>query len=103
MKLYVSGAMTGMPEFNFPAFNRAAEQLRLLGYEVENPADKGIIDGWTWSDYLRYDLKALMDCQGVAMLPGWPGSKGARLEFHVATELGMPCLSVETWVRRSGK
>ena len=86
---YVSGPMTDMPEYNFPAFNEAAGRLREQGYEVSNPADRGVIDGWSWSDYLRVDLIDLVMCDAIFMLPGWQQSKGARLERHVAEQLGM--------------
>ena len=88
-RVYISGPMTGLPGFNFAAFDEAAAVLEAWGWEVENPAEKGIIDGWTWADYLRYDLARLVECDGVVLLPGWEASKGARLEHHVATELGM--------------
>ncbi|WP_371807265.1 DUF4406 domain-containing protein [Pseudomonas sp. KK4] len=29
----------------------------------------------------------------VAVLPGWENSKGARLEVHIARELGMPVVN----------
>jgi hypothetical protein len=90
--------MTGLPEFNFPAFNEAADLLRKVGYEVVNPAEKGIIDGWEWEDYLRYDLRQVLDVSGIATLPGWRRSRGARLEVHVATQLGMPVQTVKYWV-----
>lgn len=100
-RIYVSGPMTGLPEYNFPSFQEAARQLRAAGYSVEDPSEKGIIDGWTWADYLRFDIKALMDCDGVAVLPGWPKSKGARLEVTVAEELGMQVMSVDSWIREA--
>lgn len=89
-KVYVSGPMTGLPEHNFPAFKAAAAELRAAGYGVEDPADKGIVPGWSWSDYLRYDLGVLVKCDQVATLPGWRKSPGARLEVLVAKALGMP-------------
>ena len=94
MIIYISGPMTGLPEFNFPAFNAAAAQLRSLGYEVINPAEFGEGEGKTWADYMRKDIKALMDCTHVAVLPGWENSKGARLEVYLAGQLGMPVKDV---------
>lgn len=89
MKVYISGPMTGIEDYNFPAFHQAAERLQAAGYRVENPASKGVIDGWTWSDYLRHDLRQLLECDAICLLPGWRNSKGATLEHHVATGLGM--------------
>lgn len=97
MKLYVSGPMTGIENHNFPAFNAAADRLRDRGFEVVNPADKGIIEGWTWEDYLRWDLREVCLCDGLAMLPGWMGSRGANLEVHVAKALSMPVLPYQAW------
>lgn len=98
MKLYISGPMTGLPEFNFPAFNAAARHLRDAGFEVVNPADGGGDESKSWADYLRADLHLLLNCDGVADLPGWTRSKGARLENYVARSLGMPITSVGTWL-----
>lgn len=100
MRLYISGPMTGIPEWNFPAFNKAADQLRAAGYDVVNPADGGSDNSKSWEDYLREDLRLLLDCDGIALLPGWEKSRGARLEVHVATSLFMPCRDVPTWAAR---
>jgi hypothetical protein len=94
MIIYISGPMTGLPELNFPAFHAAAAQLRSLGYEVINPAEFGEDEGKTWADYMRKDIKALMDCTHVAVLPGWENSKGARIEVYLAGRLEMPVKDV---------
>jgi WhiB family redox-sensing transcriptional regulator len=39
MILCVAGPMTGLPEFNYPAFNAAARMLTGFGYDVLNPVD----------------------------------------------------------------
>lgn len=96
MKTYLSGGMSNLPEFNFPAFHRAAASLRARGIEVVNPAELDAADTEpkTWAEYLRRDIKALMDCDCIAMLPGWRDSKGATLENHIAQQLGMQVIEL---------
>lgn len=86
---YISGPMTGLPENNFPAFHKAAAELRAKGYPVINPAEYDEVEGLQWHQYLRKDIRLLMHCSNVIVLPGWENSKGARLEVHIARELGM--------------
>lgn len=88
-RIYVAGPMTGIEDFNFPAFNAAAEFLRRGGWTVENPAEHGIVDGAEWADYLAYDLTKIGLCGAIYLLPGWESSKGAQLEVLVAERLGM--------------
>lgn len=88
-RIYVAGPMTGLPDFNYPAFNAAALELRTQGWHVENPADHGVIDGAEWADYLAYDLTRLGTCGAIYLLPDWELSKGAVLEHHIAQVLGL--------------
>lgn len=88
-RIYISGPMTGLPDFNYPAFHSEAARLRQLGYHVENPAENNAPADTTWSGYLRLALAQLITCDSIAMLPGWHNSEGACLEYHVARELGM--------------
>jgi len=88
MRVYIAGPMTGLPEFNFPAFNAMAAVLRADGWHVENPAEHGHVDGAEWADYLRYDISRLSTCSAMMLLPGWSSSRGARLEVSIAKELG---------------
>lgn len=81
--------MSGLPEWNFPAFHAAARELRSAGFDVVNPAEFGAIAGRAWCDYLRDDIRALVDCDAIWMLRGWSRSRGARLEHHIARELGL--------------
>ena len=87
--------MSGLPEFNFPAFNEKAAKLRAMGVDVINPAEFGEELGLEWHQYLRKDIRALMDCDAIHMLPGWSHSKGARLEHHIAMELGFTVTGAE--------
>jgi len=88
-RVYIAGPMSGLPEFNFPAFNAEAAALRAQGFAVLNPAEHGIVDGADWADYLRHDIAGLASCERIHLLPGWSKSKGARLEHSIAVALGM--------------
>lgn len=87
--LYLSGPMTGIPDHNFPAFNRAAKELRKLGYKVVNPVEINPDQDMSWHECLRADIKALCDCDILVLLPGWMDSAGAHLEMHIAHRIGM--------------
>lgn len=97
--LYVAGPMSGLPEFNHPAFVRAALSLRAVGYRVENPAENPAQS--TWADYMRLSLRQLSEVEGVAVLSGWQGSRGATLEVHVAHALMLPVHGIATWLAAS--
>lgn len=97
-RLYISGPMTGLPEFNFPAFYAAAAALRAKGLEVVNPAEINATTDGDWHQYLREDIKALCDCDGIVLLPGWEGSKGAHLELHVAHRLGLQIATLDRYL-----
>lgn len=92
MLIYLAGPMSGLPDWNYPAFHAAAAELRATGHEVVNPAEVNPDTTTPWATCLRQCLIELARCEGIAMLPGWDRSKGARLEHHVATELGMPAI-----------
>lgn len=86
-RIYIAGPMTGIPEFNYPAFNAETKRLRALGYHVENPAENPTCDGW--ADYMRAAITQLVSCNAIVLLPKWDTSKGAKLEYHIAMELGI--------------
>jgi len=100
MKLYLCGPMTGYADLNHPLFYVAEEHLKTKGYEVINPAKmdeelgldphKGVMDPEFLKDAVKRDLEAVMACDGIALLPEWEGSKGARAEVAVAQWLGKP-------------
>jgi len=96
-RIYIAGPMTGLPELNFPAFHAAAARLREAGWEAVNPAENfGGRTDMPRETYLRADVILLAQCEAVAMLPGWQESRGAKLEYLLARELGMPIYDAET-------
>lgn len=97
-RIYIAGPMTGLPDWNRPAFNAAAAQLTEAGYRVWNPVGNGVALSAEWHHHLRADLRALTLCGRLALLPGWTKSKGACLEEHIARQLGMTIMYVEQWL-----
>ena len=97
-KLYVSGPMSNYPGYNFDAFAEAASQLRTAGYQVEDPGEFGVADGWSWFDYMRKDLMIVCQVDGIATLPDWQCSRGACAEVEVAHILHIPVMPVGVWL-----
>lgn len=94
MRLYIAGPMTGLPEYNYPEFNRVEEELAGKGYKVLNPARIGesftMPDDPSWQWFMRHALRLTVTADGVATLPGWRASRGASLEVHVALRIELP-------------
>lgn len=96
-KVYLSGPMRGIEDFNFPAFNERATWLRKLGFEVINPAESfGGATDKAWSDYMRVDIESLLEVDEVCLLPGWENSVGVKVELTVAAALGLRVWDAET-------
>jgi len=90
MRLYLAGPMTGYPEFNYPAFYEAAANLRRAGHFVFNPAEATDHTDGNPIEYLLVDLAWIIaHAEGIAMLPGWDKSKGAKVEHALAEYLGL--------------
>ena len=100
MIIYLSGPMTGLPDFNFPAFTAATTTLRARGYAVISPHECPLGDGHDWIDYMRSDITELVKAEGVATLEGWWRSRGARIEVSLAADLGFPIRTVADWLER---
>jgi hypothetical protein len=89
-RIYLAGKMSGLPEFNYPAFRAEAARLRALGYEVSNPADNPEPACGTWLGYMRAAITQLATCDAVALLDGWQDSRGANVERDLARGMGLP-------------
>ena len=94
MTVYISGPITGNPNYVEDFWN-AWVILNNKGLNPVSPVDIGIAlekklkRKPTWDEYMREDIKALMDCEAIYMLPGWRDSRGSCLEKHIALQLGM--------------
>ncbi len=106
MRVYLSGPMTGIPEFNFPRFREVAAHLRAQGHEVVSPAeldeeagvsvrpDQTHLDGGSteYNELLGRDEDVIAndpDLQALVLLEGWQDSTGAMREGERAIDRGL--------------
>jgi len=101
--------MTGIPQFNFPAFDLASNQLEAAGYAVVSPAEiddpttraaclaseTGNLDDIpsteSYGAFLGRDIEIVIDqVDGVVVLEGWEKSRGARIEVFTAVQMSKP-------------
>lgn len=97
MKIYLSGPMTGRPEYNYPEFNRVAKLLREMGHDVFNPAEwwRGPIEEFPIRRaFAAYSEYISLYADAIYLLPGWTASKGARAEHALAIAVG---IDVHIW------
>lgn len=98
MKVYIAGPMTGLPEFNYPAFFAAADVLTERGHQPINPARAEVREGCTsWLDFMRAALRDIADADGIALLPGWQDSRGAAIEYRLGHDLGLDVRPIRGW------
>lgn len=98
MKLYVSGPMTGIADFNYPAFHSAKAVLEEHGYDVVSPADLPLKDDWDWIDYIIEDIDSVFEVDGIATLDGCDVSRGARIEQRIGKCRGIPIRPLAEWI-----
>lgn len=108
MRVYLAGPMSGIPEYNFPAFRSATVALRNDGYDVLSPVEMdeeqgldpaGFKDGdlapETYADVLSRDIRRIAETnvEAIVVLPGFERSGGARTEVAFGQALGLPILA----------
>ncbi len=89
-RIYLSGPITNNPNAH-QLFADAEAIMSNIGYEVVNPlhiAPPNV----DWHTAMRYDIKALVECDAILLLPGWIHSKGARIEYYIASKIGLKTL-----------
>jgi hypothetical protein len=117
VRVYIAGPMTGYPEYNYSAFSRAAADWQREGWDVVTPFECNSVvwrrhhdrdfdpalDACDYGDpilgeMLLEDVRALVEADGVAFLRGWEKSKGANLEYRLATALGKRLYHADTFL-----
>lgn len=103
---YLSGPMTGLPEFNYPAFHAAAAALRARGWRVYNPAENNWSPGVepfplraAFAEYCRF---ICLEADAVVVLDGWEQSEGARVEVSLAARCEVEVINLNLALKTSG-
>lgn len=112
MKVYLSGQITNLDQEVYEMlFDKAAFTAEAHGWEYVNPLkvevckDENCGDGAKLPDgnqlhaygcYMKHDIKAMLDCDAILLLPNWGRSKGAQFEFEVAVKCGLEVIYLDT-------
>jgi hypothetical protein len=94
-RIYIAGKISGL-DYNecVAKFSRAETALRVSDWgEVANPMKCKIFgrnDDWEWC--MGMCILMLLRCEAIYMLRDWRESRGARIEYGVAKEIGMEIL-----------
>ena len=106
-RAYVCGPMAGKPGLNADQFEKARCLVEQRGHESMVPHNlspythdgpcgvvygpgKGAEAEHDGGCYLRGGVAVMVMCDYIFRLPGWEGSRGAKIEARIAAHLGIP-------------
>lgn len=91
MRIYLSGPISGHDlNERRQTFDAVQQTLEALGHTVFNPMRNGMPAEASTYQHMHRDITALLQCDAIFMMEGWLHSKGCKLEFDVATAIGIP-------------
>lgn len=126
--LYLIGPITGIENNNRDEFERVRELLErcITAYSDCKPEDPNtyfacvfiphdvVDENASWEICMMDSISEMLSTRvdtdpdepthrtpyfsGVAMLDGWEGSRGARIEHDLASALGIPCKPWREWL-----
>lgn len=97
MRVYVAGPVTGRPRRNLAMFEHAAKQLVQAGHVPVVPHRHVPAQAERHVAMRRCGGPLLAECDGVCLLPGWRGSRGAQTEYLLAMRLDMDVRELSRW------
>ena len=90
-KIYISGPISGYElGERKEAFAKVKKLLELKGYEVVNPLENGLPPSSTTFQHMKRDIELLLECDEIYMMHKWTHSAGCKIEFEIATAIGLP-------------
>ena len=91
--VYISGPISHhSTEERRKAFKTIQNYLEAKGYDTVNPMENGLPADAPTHEHMRRDIELLMNCDLIYMMRFWTHSKGCKVEFDVATSIGLPVI-----------
>lgn len=104
LPVYISGKISGLPHsVALKNFTNAEKSLRNAGFiKVINPMtiNRGQL---SWAQYMIEDLKILMTCSSIAILPDYHTSVGAKIELEFARKIGLHVIMLSSKIETDVK
>ena len=96
-RIYISGPISGyrLGERRI-TFKKAQVYFEDQGYDVFNPMENGLPAKAATREHMKLDIEQLMTCNYIYMMRRWTHSKGCKVEFDVATAIGLPVIFEES-------
>lgn len=115
-RIYIAGPMANRPRYNFGAFTTAESEWNGRGWQAVTPmicshmvwlkhfgrpfnpdTDKCDYGDPILKEMYAEDIKLLMSCDDIALLPDWNVSRGALGELYVSSIFKMPVYDAITF------
>jgi len=111
-RIYISGPMSGIYNFNRHSFEAAADAIKRRGYKPVNPAELDFGEDlshngdWrvqenVWRRIINEDLDIVRQCDALVKIHGWENSTGARMEIDIAKQNGIPVFTLEEFLAKA--
>lgn len=98
-RIYISGPISGHDiEERRKEFRKIQTFLEICHHDIEvvNPMENGLPAEATTHEHMKRDIELLLTCDMIFMMRKWTHSKGCKVEFDVATAIGLPVLFEES-------
>lgn len=88
-KIYISLPISHYDLEERKEYAQKLENVLRQFYDVVNPLKNGLPAEADWREHMKRDLKLLLECDAIFMCRDFEKSKGCKLEWDVATTVGM--------------